>query len=73
MLVRGPSLKSTLSQYLVDRIHQSPNIDVKFGFVLSGIDGRVSLEKIRHRALDTDEETEVQTGWAFVCVGGTAD
>jgi thioredoxin reductase (NADPH) len=70
MLVRGQSLKSTLSQYLVDRIAHSPNIEVKVGCVLSGIEGRVSLEKIRYRALDTNEETEVRTGWAFVCVGG---
>jgi thioredoxin reductase (NADPH) len=70
MLVRGQSLKSTLSQYLVDRISHSANIEFKVGCVLSGIEGRVSLEKIRYRALDTDEKTEVQTGWAFACVGG---
>jgi thioredoxin reductase (NADPH) len=70
MLVRGQSLKSTLSQYLVERIDLSPNIEVKSNCVLTGIEGGESLEKIRYRTLDTDEETEVDTGWVFVCVGG---
>jgi thioredoxin reductase (NADPH) len=70
MLVRGPSLKSTLSQYLVDRIGLSPNIEVKVNCVLTGIEGGQSLERIRYRELGTDDETEVDTGWVFVCVGG---
>ncbi len=70
MLVRGQSLKSTLSQYLVDRIDLSPNIEVKVACVLTGIEGGDSLEKIRYRTLDRDEEAEVDTGWVFVCVGG---
>jgi thioredoxin reductase (NADPH) len=70
MLVRGQSLKSTLSQYLVDRIDLSPNIEVKVNCILTGIEGGESLERIRYRTLDADEETEVDTGWVFVCVGG---
>jgi thioredoxin reductase (NADPH) len=70
MLVRGPSLKSTLSQYLVDRIGVSSNIEVKVNSVLTAIEGGDSLEKIRYRALETDAETEVDTGWLFACVGG---
>ena len=70
MLVRGPSLKSTLSQYLVDRIGVSSNIGVKVNSVLAAIEGGESLEKVRYRALETDEETEVDTGWVFACVGG---
>jgi thioredoxin reductase (NADPH) len=70
MLVRGPSLKSTLSQYLVERIGVASNIEVKVNTVLAAIEGGESLEKIRYRALETDEETEVDTGWVFACVGG---
>jgi thioredoxin reductase (NADPH) len=70
MLVRGQSLKSTLSQYLVDRIGDSSNIEVKVNCVLDAIEGGESLEKIRYRALEDDEETEVETGWVFACVGG---
>lgn len=70
MLVRGPSLKSTLSQYLVDRIGVSSNIGVKVNSDLAAIEGGESLEKVRYRALETDEETEVDTGWVFACVGG---
>jgi thioredoxin reductase (NADPH) len=70
MLVRGQSLKSTLSQYLVDRIGISPNIEVKVNCILTAIEGGESLERIRYLALDTDEETEVETGWVFACVGG---
>jgi thioredoxin reductase (NADPH) len=70
MLVRGQSLKSTLSQYLVDRIDLSSNIEVKVNCVLTGIEGGESLEKIRYRTLDAEDETEIDTGWVFVCVGG---
>jgi thioredoxin reductase (NADPH) len=39
MLVRGESLKSTLSQYLVDRIGVASNIEVKVNCLLTGIEG----------------------------------
>jgi thioredoxin reductase (NADPH) len=70
MLVRGQSLKETLSQYLIDRIRLSPNIEVKVLSVLTAIEGEQALERIRYRDLESGEETEVDTGWLFVCVGG---
>lgn len=70
MLVRGQSLKDTLSQYLIDRIRLSPNIEVKVCTVLTAIEGEQALERIRYRDLKSGEETEIDTGWLFVCVGG---
>lgn len=70
MLVRGKSLKDTLSQYLIDRIHLSPNIEVKTRTITTRIAGEMCLETIAYKNLETGEETEEATGWVFVCVGG---
>lgn len=70
MLVRGESLKATLSQYLVDRIRVSPNIEVRTRTVLTGVDGDTSLERIAYQDLSSEEEFAAETGWVFVCVGG---
>ena len=70
MLVRGDSLKATLSNYLIDRIRVSPNIVVRTHTELIRIDGDTSLERITYRNLDTKEELTAETGWVFICVGG---
>jgi thioredoxin reductase (NADPH) len=70
MLVRGNSLKDTLSQYLVDRICLSPNIEVRTRCTLVAVDGDQTLERITYRDLECDEEIEMETNWLFVCIGG---
>ncbi|MDE1178300.1 MAG: FAD-dependent oxidoreductase [Edaphobacter sp.] len=70
MLVRGDSLKHTLSQYLIDHIRHTPNIEVRTQSALTAIDGKDNLEAIRTSNLSTGEETETKTGWVFVCAGG---
>jgi thioredoxin reductase (NADPH) len=70
MLVRGNSLKDTLSQYLVDRICLSPNIEVRTRCNLVAADGDQTLERITYRDLECNEEIEIETSWLFVCIGG---
>jgi thioredoxin reductase (NADPH) len=70
MLVRGNSLKDTLSQYLVDRIRLSPNIEVRTRCALVAVDGDQTLERITYRDLECNEEIEIETSWLFVCIGG---
>ena len=49
MLVRGESLKETLSSYLVEQIEGSSNIEVLINTTLVGLDGADSLESITYR------------------------
>ncbi|HEV7383593.1 MAG TPA: NAD(P)/FAD-dependent oxidoreductase, partial [Phenylobacterium sp.] len=39
MLVRGPSLKASMSSYLVERIAGLPNVEVVTGAQVSGVEG----------------------------------
>lgn len=59
MLVRGPSLEAGMSQYLVDRIHRTPNITVRtctevVGTVAAG-DHLTGLEIVDKRTGETEQ------------------
>lgn len=70
LLVRGSSLKSTLSNYLIDRIESSPNILVLIDCSLVGVDGDAALERISYVNSRTTETISVKTSWLFICIGG---
>ena len=46
MLVRGPSLSRTMSQYLIDQIGETPNIEVRPGTQVLEVRGQGSLSEI---------------------------
>jgi thioredoxin reductase (NADPH) len=69
MLVRGESLKETLSSYLVEQIEESSNIEVLVKTTLVGLDGDDSLESISYRD-NKSGEVHAPTHWVFVCIGG---
>lgn len=46
MLVRGPSLEAKMSQYLVDRIVSTPNIDVRLETEVVSVAGNGHLESV---------------------------
>src|SRR6202161_3366572 len=46
MLVRGDSLAATMSRYLIDRIEQTPNIEVQTGASVAEVCGGTRLEEI---------------------------
>jgi thioredoxin reductase (NADPH) len=70
MLVRDVSLKSTLSQYLIDRIYATRNIQVRTRTEVVALRGDQTLAEITiaDRAAGTEET--VKTHWLFVCIGG---
>ncbi len=70
MLVRGESLKSTLSEYLAERIQEAPNIRVKTSCTVSSLDGDTALESLAYIHKPTGEMVRVRTSWVFVCIGG---
>lgn len=70
LVIRGECLKTTLSQYLVDRIHATPNIEVLSRTEITGLDGDRCLEEITITSRKTGEERKVKTRYLFVCIGG---
>lgn len=69
MLVRGPSLAESMSQYLIDEIDKTANITVRTRTVVSGAEGEAHLERLRLKNLDTDLEEEVPAAALFVFIG----
>lgn len=70
LVVRGPSLKETISQYLIDRIHAAPNVRVMTNSSVTELDGKEILESIVITNLQTGDRQGYRTRWLFVCIGG---
>jgi thioredoxin reductase (NADPH) len=70
IVIRGDSLKSTLSQYLIDRINSSKNIEVLPNTDVVALHGDRLLEAITLRNRFTGQEQTCKTRWLFVCIGG---
>jgi thioredoxin reductase (NADPH) len=70
MVIRDSTLKSTVSQYLVDRIHSTKNIKVCTQTEVIELMGNKNLEEISLRDIKTGQENKYRTNWLFVCIGG---
>jgi thioredoxin reductase (NADPH) len=70
MVVLGPCLKETLSQYLVDRIHSAKNIRVLTNTQVAGIDGDETLREITVENTKTGERQTFASCRLFICIGG---
>lgn len=70
IVIRGESLKYTLSEYLVDRINAAPNIEVLAHTEVTSLHGNEILEAITIRNSSTGEERIIKTRWVFICIGG---
>ncbi len=69
MLVRGPSLNATMSQYLIDQIHQTPNIQVEFHSSVVEALGTERLERISILCSVSKEVTTVPASSLFIFIG----
>lgn len=70
MLVRGPALAATMSDYMIRRIVGTPNIEVRFGVEISALQGERMLESITIRDRNTKSETTEAAKFLFICIGG---
>lgn len=70
IVVRGASLKETISQYLLDRIQSSHRVRVQTNSEVTALEGDSVLEAIIIRNRLTGEEKRFATHWLFVCIGG---
>lgn len=69
MLVRGSSLEKGMSQYLVDQIYGTENIDVRLRTVVEEVHGKEMLEEITLKRLDSGEIERVPAAALFLFIG----
>jgi thioredoxin reductase (NADPH) len=71
LLVRGPSLAESMSQYLIDRIKATPNIEVLTQTEIVALSGspKGQLERVRWRHNPTGQETEKPIRNLFLFIG----
>lgn len=70
VLVRGDSLKSTLSHYLLDRISAASNIKVLCNTEVTALQGDAVLRSITITNRSTGETRNLTIKGIFVCIGG---
>jgi thioredoxin reductase (NADPH) len=58
LLVRGPSLSTSMSAYLIDEIERATNINVRANATVTGVHSHGRLEAISVRDSATDRETD---------------
>ena len=69
MVVRGPSLEATMSEYLVKRIDTHPRIEVRCGTEVVGAAGDGHLQRITLADRATGATEVVDADWLFVFIG----
>jgi thioredoxin reductase (NADPH) len=69
VLVRGPTLKSTMSQYLVDRLKRSPAIEVMTETEVVAVNGSATVESVTVVDRRDGTTSEVPSTAVFVMIG----
>jgi thioredoxin reductase (NADPH) len=69
ILVRGNSIEAKMSQYLVDQIRSTPNIDVRTGVKVAEVKGDVRLEAIVVQHLESGALEEIESTGMFIFIG----
>jgi thioredoxin reductase (NADPH) len=70
IVIRGPSLKSTLSAYLADRIHTAPNVEVIAHTGITALHGDDTLEALTLTNRKTGDTQKIPARFLFICIGG---
>jgi len=69
IVVRGSSLSSTMSQYLIDQIKQTPNIQIWPHASVAEVHGETHLEEISFLCSDTNKIERVPATAMFIFIG----
>lgn len=69
VLVRGESLASTMSQYLIDQIKETPNIEIWARGQVAEVHGDSHLEEISVLCTDTNKIERVAASSMFIFIG----
>lgn len=69
MLVRGAALETSMSQYLVDQIRKTPNIQVELNSSVTAVEGERHLEQISISCSESGETNTVPANYLFIFIG----
>ena len=69
ILVRGPSLRKSMSYYLIEQIERIPNITVRTCTEVAEAHGDGHLERLTLRDSNTGGTETVDAQWLFVFIG----
>jgi thioredoxin reductase (NADPH) len=69
VVVRGSSLSSTMSQYLIDQIKHTPNIQIWAHASVAEVHGETHLEEISFLCSDTNKIERVPASAMFIFIG----
>jgi len=70
LLVRGPTLGASMSQYLIDKVSELDNVDVRTGTEVVGLEADTRLRAVVLSSHDEGEPTRLPVESLFVCIGG---
>ena len=69
MLVRGSSLSASMSQYLIDQLKQTPNVQIEYNTTIVEAHGNDHLEAVSIHCSTTDETNRVPANALFIMIG----
>jgi thioredoxin reductase (NADPH) len=69
LLVRGPRLEDSMSEYLVERIRAAENVEVRYRTEVVGVHGEDHLESVTLADRETGAEQDEPSNWLFVFIG----
>jgi thioredoxin reductase (NADPH) len=70
LLVRGSTLGASMSQYLVSKVSELDNVDVRTGTEIVGVDADTRLRAVVLSSRDEAGLTRLPLESLFVCIGG---
>ena len=68
-IIRGPSLESSMSQYLISRVERSPHITLDTDTEITGLDGKAALEFVTWTNRRTGVSVRKPISSVFVMIG----
>ena len=69
LLVRGPSLTATMSQYLIDQMGALPNVSLRANTQIAAVDGDQQLERVTLETGPDGTREELPVAAMFVFIG----
>jgi thioredoxin reductase (NADPH) len=69
MLVRGSSLSASMSQYLIDQLKQTPNVQIEYNTTIVEAHGGDHLEAVSIHCATTNETNQVPANALFIMIG----
>ena len=71
MVVRGDGLGKSMSQYLIEEIKQTPNIQVELNSAVVGVSGDDHLESVTVHCSQSGETNTIPANYLFIFIGAT--